>query len=158
MASFVDLLCEFKDFGDVFAGKAGSHNNWRKWYEIEVIFEVVEDFVGLFVLEVGLGDDENNALAGLYDFAGKRLVELGMWLGTIDEEAANVGFFDCGKAAECGEFFDANFAFARLAEACCIEQLDSLTFVLELCAVNVAGGATEVCDDSLLLLCKRVKE
>ena len=67
MASFVDLLCEFKDFGDVFAGKAGSHNNWRKWYEIEVIFEVVEDFVGLFVLEVGLGDDENNALAGLYD-------------------------------------------------------------------------------------------
>ena len=40
-----------------------------------------------------------------------------MWFSTIDEETADVGFFDGGEATECRKLFDANFAFAWLAKA-----------------------------------------
>ena len=121
MACAVDLNGKFEDFGDVFAGDGASHNDWCVWDEVEIIFEVVENFVTILMLEVGLGDDENDALARVYDLACEALIEFGMRLGAIYEHAANVCLFDSGEAAECGELFDANFAFAWLTETGGIE-------------------------------------
>ena len=76
MTSFIDLLSEFENLSYVFAGYARSHNDRRIWHEIKIIFEIVEDIIAVFVVEVGLSNDENNALAGFGNFASERLIEL----------------------------------------------------------------------------------
>ena len=114
MAGAVNLSRELENLGDVFAGNTRGHDDRCVWNKVKIIFKIVEDFVGVFMVEVSLCDDENNTLSGVNDLAGEALVELGMWLGAIDEHAANVGLFDGGEAAEGGEFFDAYLAFAWL--------------------------------------------
>ena len=81
-----------------------------------------------------------------------------MWLGAIDEHAANVGFFDGGEAAEGAELFNAYFAFAWLAEAGGIEKLNRAALVANLGAIDVAGSTGEVGNHGLLLFGERVKE
>ena len=110
------------------------------------------------MVEVGFGEDENNTLAGFDDFASETLVKLGMWLSAVNEEAADVGFFDGSETAEGRKLFDAHLALAWLAEAGGVEQFDGFAFVFEFGAVNVASGAAEVCYDGLLFLGERVKK
>ena len=157
MAGAVDINGELKNLSYVFAGDARSHHNWRERYEIEIIFKAVEDFVGIFMLKIGFGDNENNTLPGFDDFTSETLVKFGMRFGCINEEAANIGLFDGGEAAEGAKFFNAHFALARLTEAGSIEQLDGLAFIFQFSAINVAGSAGKVGDHSLLLLCERIK-
>lgn len=158
MAGGVNLSGKLEDFRHIFTGNRACQNDWRVWNKVEVIFEIIEDFVAVFVLEVSLRNDENDALSGVDDLAGEGLVELGMRLGAIDEEAANVGFFDGGEAAEGAKLFDANFAFAWLAETSSIKQFDRATLVANFGTVNIAGSTGEICNHSLLLFGKRVKE
>lgn len=158
MASGVNLGGKFEDLRNIFAGDGASHDDWCVWNEVEIVFEIVENFVATLALEVGFGDDENDAFAGVNDLAGESLIELGMRLGAIDKHAADVGFFDSGKAAECGEFFDADFALSWLAKTCGVEQFDCAALVADFGTVDVAGGAGKVCDDGLLFLRERVKE
>ena len=153
MAGGVNLSSEFENLGDVFASDGARQNDWRIRDEIEIIFEIVENFVATLAFEVGLRDDENNALPGVDNLAGEGLVEFGMWFSTIDKHAADVGFFDGGEAAEGAEFFDANFAFAWLAETSGVEELDSATLVTDFGAVDVAGSTGEVSHHGLLLFC-----
>ena len=158
VAGGVDLGCELENLGHVFAGDGARQNDWRIWNEIEIIFEIVEDFVAALAFEVGLCDDENNALAGVDNLASERLVELRMWLSAINKHAANIGLFYGGEAAESAELFDAHFAFAWLAEAGGVEQFNRAALVTDFGAVNITSGAGEVSNDGLLLLRKRVKE
>ena len=95
MTGAVDIDGELKNLSDVFASYAGGHDDWRKWHEIEIIFKVVENFVGIFVVEIGFSDNENNAFSGFDDFASKTLIEFGMRFGSINEEAANMRALWC---------------------------------------------------------------
>ncbi len=36
------------------------------------------------MLEVGFGDDDDDALASVNDLTGETLIELGVWLGGVD--------------------------------------------------------------------------
>ena len=121
VASFIDLLGQLKNFSDVFASDARGHDDWCERNEVKVIFEVIENLVAIFVVEIGLGENKNDAFAGFDDFTGEALIELRMWLGAINEEATDVGFFDGGKAAEGGKLLDAHFPLAWFAEAGGIE-------------------------------------
>ena len=158
MTGGVNLGGELENLRHVFTSDGARKNDWRVWNEIEIIFEIVENFVAALAFEVGLRDDKNNALPGVDNLAGEGLIELGMRLGAIDEHTANVGFFDGCEAAEGAEFFDAYFAFAWLAEAGGVEKLDRATLVANLGAVDVAGSSSEVGNYGLLLLGERVKE
>ena len=151
MARFVDFCGKFEDFRDIFAGNARGHDDWSIRDEIEIIFEIVEDLIGIFVFEVGLCDDKDNSLAGVDDLAGETLVEFGVRLGAIDEHAADVGFFDGSKATKCTEFFDAYFALPRLTEAGGIEKLNCATLVADFSAIDVASSPREIGDNRLLL-------
>ena len=71
--------------------------------------------ISAIVLEVGLGDNKDNAFAGFDNFACEGLIKLAMWLGAIYEKAANICFFDGGESAERGEFLDADFPTAWAA-------------------------------------------
>ena len=82
--------------------------------EIEIVFQFVENGVGV-ADKVSLGEDDDDSLARLDDLPSEGLVEFGMGLGGVDEQGADVGFFDCSERAEGGEFFNADFAFARFA-------------------------------------------
>ena len=124
-----DFGGELEKFGDVFAGGAGSQENRGEREEVQVIFEVVEDFVGVFD-KVGFGEDDDNSLAGFDDFASERLVEFAVGFGGVDEEGANVGLFNGGEGADGGEFFDADFAFARFSETGSVKDFESLAFEL----------------------------
>lgn len=84
VTSAVNLGCEFENLSDVFAGDGASHDDWCVWNEVEIIFEVVENFIGVFMLEVGLGDDENDTLARVYDLTCEALIELGMRFSAIN--------------------------------------------------------------------------
>ena len=84
MACAVDLNGKFEDFGDVFAGDGASHDDWCVWDEVEIVFEVVENFTTILMFKVGLGDDENDALARVYDLTCEALIELGMRFSAID--------------------------------------------------------------------------
>ena len=158
MASGVDLGGELENLRYVFTGDGARENDWRVWNEIEIIFEIVENFVAALTFEVGLRDDENDALPGVNNLASEGLIEFRMWLGAIDEHAANVGFFDGGEAAEGAEFLDAYFALAWLAETGSVEQFDGAAFVADLGAVDVAGSTGEVGNHGLLFFSERVEE
>ena len=158
MASGVNLGGELENLRYVFTSDGARENDWRVWNEIEIIFEIVENFVAALAFEVGLRDDKNNALPGVDNLASEGLIEIGMWLGAVDEHAANIGFFDGGEAAESAEFFDAYFAFARFAEAGGIKELNRAALVANLGAVDVAGSTGEVGNHGLLLFGERVKE
>ena len=80
----VDLSSELEKFGGIFTSDGTSENNWRIWDEFEIVFELIEDFVGILVFEVGLGDDENDALSSVDELAGESLIKLGMRLGAIN--------------------------------------------------------------------------
>ena len=116
MASAIDLGCKLKNLSDVLTGDARGHDDWSIWNKIKIIFEIIEDFVGIFVLEISLRNDENNTFAGIDDLASKALIELRMRFSAIDEHAANIGLFNSGEAAESAEFLNTYFAFAWLAE------------------------------------------
>ncbi len=122
----------------------------------------IESFVvvgiGAFSNEVGLGEDNDNSLSGFDDLAGEGLVEFGMRFGGVDEEGADVGFFDCGEGAEGGEFFDADFAFAGLTEASGVEDFDSAAVEFNFDAVNIAGSSLAGADDGLLFAAEGVEE
>ena len=158
MAGGVNLGGELENLRYVFAGDGARKNDWRVRNEIKIIFEIVENFVTTLAFEVGLRDDEDNALPGVNNLASEGLIKLGMRLGAVDKHAANVGFFDGGEAAEGAEFFDAYFAFARFAETGSIEQFDGAAFVADLGAVDVAGSTGEVGNHGLLLFSERVEE
>lgn len=108
--------------------------------------------------EVSLSQDDNNSLAGVDDLARERLVELRMWFGRVDEEGADIGFFDSGEGAEGGELFDANFAFAWFAEAGGVEDFKSAIMKTYFDAVDVASRSLARADESLLLLAKSVEK
>lgn len=80
----VDLGSELENFGGIFTSDGASENNWRIWDEFEIVFELVEDFVSVLMLEIGLSDDENDALPGVDDLAGESLIEFRMRLGAIN--------------------------------------------------------------------------
>lgn len=80
----VDLGSELENFGGIFTSDGASENNWCIWDEFEIVFEFVEDFVSVLMLEIGLSDDENDALPGVDDLAGESLIEFRMRLGAID--------------------------------------------------------------------------
>lgn len=80
----VDLGSELENFGGIFTSDGASENNWRIWDEFEIVFELVEDLVSVLMLEIGLSDDENDALPGVDDLAGESLIEFRMRLGAID--------------------------------------------------------------------------
>lgn len=94
----VDLGGKLKEFGHILSGLAASDEYGSVREEVEIIFQLVEDFVGV-IDKVGFGEDDDDSLAGFDDLSGEGLVELGMWLGSIDEESADVGFFDGSKGA-----------------------------------------------------------
>ena len=80
----VDLSSELENFGGIFTSDGASENNRRIWDEFEIVFELVEDFVSVLMLEIGLSDDENDALPGVDDLAGESLIEFRMRLGAIN--------------------------------------------------------------------------
>ena len=80
----VDLGSELENFGGIFTSDGASENNWRIWDEFEIVFELVEDLVSVLMLEIGLSDDENDALPGVDNLAGESLIKLRMWLGAIN--------------------------------------------------------------------------
>ena len=80
----VDLGSELENFGGIFTSDGASENNWRIWDEFEIVFELVEDLVSVLMLEIGLSDDENDALPGVDDLAGESLIEFRMRLGAIN--------------------------------------------------------------------------
>lgn len=110
----VDFGGELEEFGDILTGFAAGNKNGGVGEEVEVMFELVEDFIGV-VDQVGFGEDDNDSLTSFDNLPGESLVELRMGFGGINEQSADVGLFDGGKGAQGGEFFDANFAFAGLA-------------------------------------------
>ena len=81
-----------------------------------------------------------------------------MRFGGIDEQGADVGFFDGGEGAKGGEFFDANFALAGLAKAGGVEDFERAAVVTDLDAVDVAGGALAGGDKGLLFLAEGVEK
>ena len=121
MAGGVDLGGKLKELGDVLASDAAGDENGGVGEEVEILLELIEDMVGISD-KVGLGENDNNALAGVDDLAGEGLVEFGVGFGGVNKEGADVGFFDGGESAEGGEFFDADFAFAGAAEAGGVEE------------------------------------
>ena len=80
----VDLGSELENFGGIFTSDRASENNRRIWDEFEIVFELVEDLVSALMFEIGLSDDENDALTGVDDLTGESLIEFRMRLGTID--------------------------------------------------------------------------
>ena len=80
----VDLSSELENFGGIFTSDGASENNRRIWDEFEIVFELVEDLVSALMFEIGLSDDENDALTGVDDLTGESLIEFRMRLGTID--------------------------------------------------------------------------
>ena len=80
----VDLSSELENFGGIFTSDGASENNWCIWDEFEIVFELVEDLVSALMFEIGLSDDENDALTGVDDLTGESLIEFRMRLGTID--------------------------------------------------------------------------
>ena len=157
MTSFVDFGCEFEEFGDVLAGFGAGDEDGGVRQEVEIAFKFVEDVVGV-IDEVGLRQDDNNSLAGVDDLASERLVEFGMGLGRVDEEGADIGLFDSGEGAEGGELFDADFAFARFAEAGGVKDLERATVKTDFDAVDVAGRSLARADESLLFLAESVEK
>ena len=102
--------------------------------------------------KISLGQNDDNSLAGFDDLTGERLVELGMGFGGVNEEGADISFFDGGEGAQGGEFFDANFALAGLAKAGGVEDFESAAMEADFDAVDVACGALAGANESLLLL------
>lgn len=81
--SGVNFGGEFKKFGDIMAsGRAGDEDGGVR-QEIKITFELVEDVVSV-VDEVGFGEDDDNAFAGVDDLTGEGLVEFGMGLGGVN--------------------------------------------------------------------------
>ena len=121
-----DFGGEVEKFGDVGAGLGGGEEDGGEGEEVEVALEVVEDGVDFGAgFQIGLRQDDDDAFAGFGDFAGERLVELAVGFGGVDEEGADVGFFDGGEGAEGGELLDADFAAAWFAEAGGVEDFES---------------------------------
>lgn len=83
MASGVDFGGELEEPSEVVAGNTASDEDRSVGYEVEVVFEIVQDFVGV-VDKVGFGENDDDSLAGFDNLAGERLVELGMGLGGVD--------------------------------------------------------------------------
>ncbi len=81
-----------------------------------------------------------------------------MGLGGIDEEGADIGFFDGSEGAEGGEFLDADFAFAGFAETGGIKDFKSAIMVANFDAVNITGSSLARADEGLLLLTEGVEE
>ena len=108
--------------------------------------------------EVGLGDDEDDGFAGVDYLAGYGLVEFGVGLSAVDEEAADVGFFDGGEGAKGGKFLDADFAATLAAEAGGVEDFEILAFVFEFYSVDVASCALLAGDYGLLFFAESVEE
>ena len=73
-----------------------------------------------------------------------------MWFGGVDQQTADVGFFDGCEGAEGGEFFDADFAFAGFTESGGIEDLQGFAFEFDVYAVDVASSSLFAADDGLL--------
>lgn len=80
----VDLGGELENFGGIFTSDGASENNWCIGDEFEIVFELVENLVSVLMLEIGLSDDENDALPGVDDLASESLIEFRMRLGAID--------------------------------------------------------------------------
>ncbi len=80
-----------------------------------------------------------------------------MGFGGVNEEGADISFFDGGEGAQGGEFFDANFALARLAQTGSIENFESATMKADFDAVDVACGALAGANESLLFLAEGVE-
>ena len=80
----VDLSSELENFGGIFTSDGASENNRRIWDEFEIVFELVEDLVSALMFEIGLSDDENDALTGVDDLTGESLIEFRMRLGAIN--------------------------------------------------------------------------
>ena len=121
MAGGVNFGGEFKELGDVLTGGAASDDDGGVGEEVKILFKAVKDAVGVGN-EVGFGEDDDDAFAGVDDLTGEGLVKFGVGFGGIDKEGADIGFFDGGESAEGGEFFDADFALAGAAEAGGVED------------------------------------
>ena len=80
----VDLGSELENFGGIFTSDGASEDDWRVRDKVKIVFKFVENLVGVGVFEVGLGDDEDNALSSLNNLAGESLIEFRMRLGAID--------------------------------------------------------------------------
>ena len=162
MAGGVDFEEEVEELRNVFSGFGAGQEDRGVGEEVEVALEVVQKSVNVvfFVgfIEVEFCDDDNNSLSSFDDLAGEGLVELGVGLGGVDEEGADVGLLNRGESAEGGELFDADFAFSGLSKAGGVEDFDLAFFVANGEAVDVAGGSLAGGDYCLLLLSEGVKE
>lgn len=116
MAGGVNFGGEFKELGDVLAGGAASDEDGGVGEEVKILFKAVKDAVGVGN-EVGFGEDDDDAFAGVDDLTGEGLVKLGVGFGGVHQERANVSFFNSSEGAESGELLNADFAFAGTAEA-----------------------------------------
>lgn len=157
MASFVDFGRELEELGDVLAGFGTGDEDGGVRQEVKIALKFVEDVVGV-IDKVGLRQDDNNSLAGVDDLARERLVEFRMGFGRVDEEGADIGFFDSGKSAEGGELFDTNFAFAWFAEAGSVEDFERAIMKTYFDAVDVASRSLARADESLLFLAEGVEK
>lgn len=157
MASGVDLGGELKKLRDILAGLATSDEDGSVREKVEILLKFIEDMISV-VDEIGLRQDDDNSLASFDDLAGERLVELRMGLGRVDEEGADIGLFDRGESAKGGEFLDANFALARLAEASSVKNFKSAAMEADFDAVDIAGSALTRGDEGLLFLAEGVEE
>lgn len=75
-----------------------------------------------------------------------------MGLGGVDEQGADISFFDGGEGAESGKLLDADFAFTRLAETGGVKNLESSVMIANFNAVDVAGSPLAGADEGLLFL------
>lgn len=156
MTSSVDLGGKLEELRNIMAGFGAGDENGGVGEEIEILLEFIEDFISI-VDEVGLSQDDDNSLAGFDDLAGESLVELRMVFRGVDEKGADVGFFNGGESANGGEFFDANFTFARFTQAGSVEDLESTAVEFYLDAIDVAGSSLARADEGLLFLAEGVE-
>ena len=81
-----------------------------------------------------------------------------MWLGRIDKQQTNVGFFDGGKSANGRKFFNTNFAFAGFTETSGVEEFNGLAFEFKFKAIDIACGSLFGAGDGLLFLAEAIEE
>ena len=81
-----------------------------------------------------------------------------MRFGCVDEQGADIGFFDCGEGSNGGEFFDTNFAFTWFSKAGSIQNFNSLAFELDFYAINITSSALAGANEGLLLFAKGVEK
>ena len=75
-----------------------------------------------------------------------------MGFGRVDEQGANISFFNGGEGAEGGEFFDADFTLAGFAQTGGVEDFEGAAMIFDFDAIDIAGSSLTRADEGLLFL------